>query len=1018
MHHRYKIVLFAILLPTLLFAQDGKVRGKVVDKETGESLVGATVVLEGTTLGASSDVNGEYIILAVPPGVYTLKANYIGYAAYSIANVRVSSGQTTTQDFSLTSSAIQVGEIQIVAERPIIQRNTTNTVRSTTQEDLQNLPVRGVGAVVALQPGVVTQAGRIYVRGGRAGETAYYIDGAPVTNPLTNTTYVTVVPAAVEEVQVQAGGFTAEFGGANSGIVNTNMRTGGSEYHGSLNFETDDFAKPGSQFLSTSAQGYRNVVGTLSGPIPGLEDLKFFALYQNNYLRDRSYAWVTPFQFDLVGDNQDLSPGRKLPRPFGFKENFVPKNWFTSNAVQGNLLYSGKSFKIRLTGSYEQQKLPSDQQLLSPEVGGGVGASGRPLSNAFYNYYRLDRYLETTNKLSLYNLKFTHALDASTYYEISGSYQARDSRRRDPQFGDNWQSYTDSIANAALGYTGFVNRYQGPPDYSVIYGFQIANENTPNQGYNKQKQESWGGSADFVRQMTKAWEMKAGVGYNRWTMRNFTVANITGLMTFLYGTHGQLTPSFTDENQRRAQIARAGAINQFGYDVDGNEVNDGFDAPFHPTFASAYVQNKFEYNDLVVNAGLRFEYFKPNHKVFANPSDPQDEFNTNLDVIDQSKLVDAPTYKYVLPRISFSFPVTTSTVFYTQFGKYVQMPALNQIFVGNTTLSRTVSNNTRGNAYLTPVGYLMTPERSTQYEMGIRQMLTDNFAFTLTGFYKDYRDQAQVRNYVNPDGVSLYRAYLNDDFGTVKGLELTFELRRLHRLAARVNYTLSDALGTGSNPNGNFGIIEQGIGRQINFINPLGFNERHKGTVMLDYRWGDNEGGPVLSGLGGNMLFTFNSGHAYTKIKPLASLGQSDPWTVGTYPQADPRYSFPAEPINSSTTPFFLNIDLGISKVFSLGPVKTEIYVHITNLLNTKQILNVYPTTGLAEDDGWLTNPLAASNLAIPQYEAFYRAINLENRWSWVGLPERGQNLGAAEGSSNDIYGIPRQIRIGARVDI
>jgi outer membrane receptor protein involved in Fe transport len=1015
MLNRYIGILLAILVPVLLFAQDGKVRGRVVDKETGEPLVGASVLLDGTTLGASSDVNGDYIILAVPPVVYTVKVNYVGYAPYSISNIRVSSGQTTTLDVKLTSSAIQVGEIQVIAERPIIQRNTTNTIRTTTQEDIQNLPVRGVGAVVALQAGVTTQAGRFYIRGGRSSETAYYVDGAPVTNPLTSTSYVSVVPEAVEEVQVQSGGFSAEFGGANSGIVSTNMRTGTADYRASVSFETDDLAKPGKEFLGTTGAGYRNAVVTLSGPIPSVEALRFYALYQNNYQRDRSYGWVTPFTFNLVGDNSDPQPGRALPGPFAMKENFIPKNWYTANTFQGNLVYDAKSFKVRFTGSYEQDKLPSDVQLV-PDV---TNYTARPFPNALFNYYRTNRLMETTQKYALFNLKVTHVLDAETYYELSGSYQLNDTKRQDPNFGDNWMSYTDSTANAALGYTGWTDRWNGPPEYKVINGFEIANEFAPNVSYNKQRQVSWGGGAEIVHQVSKYWELKGGGRFDRWTMRNFTVNSINGLNGFLYGQHGEhVAPTFTSAAQRTAVLAKAGGINNYGYDVDGNEVSDGPDAPFHPTFLSAYVQNKFEYQDFVFNAGLRFEHFQPGSKTFPNPSDPYSAYNDTLDVIDQSKLVDAPTYNYVLPRLSFSFPVSVGTVFYAQYGKYVQMPSLNLLYVGNTTISRTVSTTTRGNAYLTPVGFLMTPERSTQYEMGIRQMLSENFSFTLTGFYKDARDQAQQRNYVTPDGVSLYRSYQNVDFGTVKGIELTLELRRTKRFAARVNYTLSDAQGTGSNPNGAAGIIEQGIGRQINFINPLGYNQKHRGTVMFDYRWNENEGGPILSGLGGNLLFTFNSGHSYTKIKSLQSLGQSNSWTVGTYPQTDPRYSYPTEPINSSSTPFFLNIDLAISKLFAIGSVKTEVFIHITNLLNTKQVLNVYPTTGESDNDGWLTNPLAANYLNIPQYADFYRAINLENRWSWAGLPERGQSLGAATNSTNDIYGVPRQIRIGARVEI
>jgi hypothetical protein len=130
-------------------------------------------------------------------------------------------------------------------------------------------------------------------------------------------------------------------------------------------------------------------------------------------------------------------------------------------------------------------------------------------------------------------------------------------------------------------------------------------------------------------------------------------------------------------------------------------------------------------------------------------------------------------------------------------------------------------------------------------------------------------------------------------------------------------------------------------------------------------------------------------------------------------PINDRRFSFPQEPVNSSTTPFVFNIDLQIGKMFKLGPVNMELYVNVLNLLNTKQIINVYPTTGSAEDDGILTNPLSASYRAIPNYEAFYRAINLQNRWAAMGTGASLVGYGAG-----DMYGVPRQIRVGVRAEI
>ena len=172
-----------VLSASLMLAQTGKMRGKITDKETGEPLIGATIVLEGTSLGAASDINGEYIVISVPAGTFSIKTSYVGYASYTISNVRINSNITTTQDFLLTSEAIQVKAVEIIAERPLIQRNTTNTIRLTTQESIENLPIRGLQNILALEAGVVMQDGDLYVRGGRSGEVAFYLDGASTTNP-------------------------------------------------------------------------------------------------------------------------------------------------------------------------------------------------------------------------------------------------------------------------------------------------------------------------------------------------------------------------------------------------------------------------------------------------------------------------------------------------------------------------------------------------------------------------------------------------------------------------------------------------------------------------------------------------------------------------------------------------------------------------------------------------------------------------------------------------------------------
>jgi hypothetical protein len=353
------------LLPALLLAQDGKLRGKVTDKVSGDPLIGANVTIDGTTLGAAADLNGDYIVLGVPPGVYTIKVSYIGYQPVSLANVRINASLTTTQDFKLSSSAIEVGALEIVAERPLVQRNTTNTIRLSTQEDIQNLPIRGLQNILSLNAGVVQQDGALYVRGGREGEVAYFVDGATATNPMFNTENISVIQEAIEEFQLQAGGYTAEFGGANSGIVRTTLRSGTDRFKATIDYRTDDFAKPGEQFLNTSSFGYRNGVVTLTGPVPFFKKLKYFVAGQHNYIRDREQMYLQSFRFDSLKTDQIDSRGIGVLLPQGgtvnFEQNYLPENSRQDNSVQGTLTYEwSNNLKFRFSGSYQDVQNPID----------------------------------------------------------------------------------------------------------------------------------------------------------------------------------------------------------------------------------------------------------------------------------------------------------------------------------------------------------------------------------------------------------------------------------------------------------------------------------------------------------------------------------------------------------------------------------------------------------------------------------------------------------------------------------
>jgi hypothetical protein len=242
------------------------------------------------------------------------------------------------------------------------------------------------------------------------------------------------------------------------------------------------------------------------------------------------------------------------------------------------------------------------------------------------------------------------------------------------------------------------------------------------------------------------------------------------------------------------------------------------------------------------------------------------------------------------------------------------------------------------------------------------------------------------------------------------GLELSLRVRRIQRIQAQINYTLQDARGTNSFANGAASLLNVTGGEVMpSQVVPLDYAQAHRGSVSLDYRWGKDDGGPILSQLGFNLLFTFNSGHPYTHATGTG--GQQGTDLGAILNDADARSRFPVEPINNSVTPWVYQLDLRVDKSFSIGSVNVNVYAYVQNLLNTKNVVNVYYRTGNAYDDGWLSDPVASGNTVNnpvygPTYVRLYEVMNLQNN----------QNSVRQNGFMN--FGAPRQLRVGAKLEL
>ncbi len=268
--------LFALLFAGMfLFAAEyGKITGKVVDSETGDALIGANVMVEGTELGSASDVTGEYVVLYVPAGTYAVVASYLGYDPYTFTNVVVNSDQTTILNFRLRPTVIQVEGVTSIAVREPIVISATQTGRSVTSQDINRLPVTTINQVISLQAGVVQSNLGTHLRGGRANEITYFVDGIVTKVPQTGGQSAQMNPGAVEEVTVVSGGFDAEYGDALSGIINVVTREGGTKPSGSVSWLSDEM------FFADNMDnlnfGYNLYEVSFGGPIPLSNRFRYF----------------------------------------------------------------------------------------------------------------------------------------------------------------------------------------------------------------------------------------------------------------------------------------------------------------------------------------------------------------------------------------------------------------------------------------------------------------------------------------------------------------------------------------------------------------------------------------------------------------------------------------------------------------------------------------------------------------------------------------------------------------------
>jgi outer membrane receptor for ferrienterochelin and colicin len=933
MQQKYWSTLFLLLLfPGVLFAQSGKIHGTVLDAQSKEPLIGANILIQGTNLGSATDIQGEFVILNVPVGTYTVQATYVGYRALTISNVRVNTQLTTEVDVKLSSEGVQVQAVEIVAERPLINKDHTNTLQVKTSEDLDLMPVRGVTNVLALQASVVKDEGTntFYIRGGRAEETTVMIDGVPVNNPLSgeaSPAFANLSQSAVDELQVQTGGMNADYGTAMSGAINANTKTGSSRYKATGEVITDGFIKP--EVGKNGGWGYNVYNLSVSGPI--LPD-------------DDNYTFYLGAERQYLGDNDPRAVG-------GYKANTSTQSWnlngkFMARPASDMEVRVGGTAYIRKGNNWNNDFRMFDAQ------------HNERFDNATYTGF----------------VRFTHNVTSSLFYTVQGGYFNENVKQGDPIFWDNIMAYGDIAQNPYLKAQGT----REDPLYNTVarYG-RVFNR------FREQNSKTYSIAGDVNYQYGSNL-FKAGGEFRTYVVRRYDILSPVVVAA------SNATDPWKKYRNAYAQY--------YGYTYDGKSVSDAnnffgdrTDGPREPYYLSGYIQDKIELSDLVLNIGIRGDFFDANEYVFKDPLNPFGARGTEGGgVFDAGDLRQSRGSTTISPRLGFSFPITDRAVFHAHYGTYLQMPPLQTVLISKTFADYMVGDAPSATIIPNPD---LKPERTTSYEVGFRQSISDIAALGFTGFYKEIKDLIQTKNVgsvADPAYPNSYITYQNSDFGTVKGVDVIFELRRTHNIMFTLNYTLSYANGTGSDPSTQFRLTWLNTA-DPKIIAPLDYDRRHSGSLNIDYRTQKSEGPKIFDvypfeDFGVNLLCTFNSGVTYTPTQ----IYNTTTWGNITRIQ-------PVGTINSGTGPWNYSVNLRIDRSFKVSMFNVVASLYIINLTNAKNVYTVYSGTGEAGNDGFLTSPEGGV------FASDYGPAGVDVYSQWAQDPSQ--------------YGIPRQIRLGLRLE-
>ncbi len=743
----YNLILFYSIFSVsiTLAGVTGKIVGKIIDATTKEPLIGVNVMIEGELIGAATDIDGYFVILNVPPGVYTLKAKMMGFGAQVVKDVKVFANRTTTIDFSLSDAAISLGEdVIVVAKKPLVQKDQTSTVNTISSDDIQSLAIaKTTSEFVALMPGVsIDGVKRIrgsddpqvlstgWNGGQGSSDIKTVIDGVLMNNydgfngVATGSSGISDIPSSsVEEISVQAGAMPAEYGNANGGIISMYTKEGKNKYQGWFNYQYD---LPGKKHWGAN-------------------------IYDSPMLKDKAWKYITE-------DEKKSTINPLTGNKFYVREDYTSIGGQTFEGSLGGHIPFLPDVKFFISGRHEAlaSEFPSVQEH------GFIDSRGSfvPSSDNFMGIGNISFNVLPQIKLKIGGIinQFT-SFRADYYDPYQGGLLVSGGIRNQEEFGKNlflpqkWASGGKQFNRDVVGFVRLTHVISPTTFYDVVVGYSQTDVDTI-------------GVPLLTTANTRIGYYNAGRDGAFWTVSKRKRLELKFDLTSQIDKHNMVKLGFngiffnnflTQYESASTSGGRGTYRRRLVYYGSGPGSN-GLNKPVKPIQLSAYLQDKLEFEGLIINIGGRFDYFNPNSKEIYHAGLLRSTMYSTLTRANYAPTEEVPSILTFSPRLGIAHPISDKAVIHFSIGVFRQLPDFFW-FYGKTYGSRTETDfdlNENGKidpaekynsfkpafgSYFGKQAGSIRPETSINFEVGADYNFYEDYTASAVIYYKSETDQ-------------------------------------------------------------------------------------------------------------------------------------------------------------------------------------------------------------------------------------------------------------------------------------